>query len=189
MYISRSIPEDVLGRVRGGARDALLEPLAALRTLAEHDPGRARHPYTGGLLEQIERLVCLLDAIGWRAGASVSETAIDINQDGPALCEALSEAMRVAVVQIKETRPSSHLRVRRSALRLSAFAAVVEAACLERVTGDPAVFIFQADLESLLSEMERHKSGRTDHPTSRSSCRPPRGAASRTISRSNTIVP
>jgi hypothetical protein len=86
MYIARIIPEGVLDRVRCGARGALLEPLAALRTLAEHDPERAHGKYTSGLLVPINRLVRLLDVIGWSAGDVMPEATIDIEEDGPARC-------------------------------------------------------------------------------------------------------
>lgn len=165
MYIARTIPEGVVGRVRSGARDALLEPLAALRELAERDPGRARRSFTDELVMQIDRLVCLLDALGWSAGAGEPETTIDIEEDGPALCEALSEAMRVATVQVKEARPNVRRRVHRSVLPLATFAGLIEAACLE--SHHPAIRLFQADLEVLVSEMERRDSGRKNHPTSR----------------------
>lgn len=165
MYIARAIPEDVVGRVRSGARGALLEPLAALRDLAEHDPGRARRPFTDELVMQIERLVCLLDALGWSVGVGEPETTIDIEEDGPAFCEALSEAMRVATVQVKEARPNVRRRVRRSVLPLATFAGLVEAACLE--SHHPAVRLFQADLEVLLSEMERRDNAREGRPKRR----------------------
>jgi hypothetical protein len=64
MYIARIIPEGVVGRVRSGARGALLEPLAALRELAEHDPGRARRPFTNESVMQIERPVCSMPSAG-----------------------------------------------------------------------------------------------------------------------------
>jgi hypothetical protein len=171
MYISRSIPEDVLGRVRIGARDALLEPLACLGVLAEQDPECAHRPYTNELLGQIERLVCLLDAIGWSAGACLSETTIDTDEDGLALCEALSEAMRVATVELKEAEPIARARVRESVEPLSALARVVEAACLERTASHAAVFLFRADLEVFLGEVERGRSDRTERRKSRLSRR------------------
>jgi hypothetical protein len=162
MFIART---GVVGRVRSGARDALLEPLAALREFAEHDPGRARRPFTEELVMQIERLVCLLDVLGWSAGAGEPETTIDIEEDGPALCEALCEAMRVATVQVKEARPNVRRRVRQSVLPLTTFAGLVEAACLE--SHHPAIRLFQADLEVLLSEMEQRDNGEKRRPTSR----------------------
>jgi hypothetical protein len=168
MYVATTIPEAVLGLVRSGARSALLEPLAALAELAEHDPGRARRPFTDELLMQIERLVCLLDTLGWSACANDPETTIDTEDDGPALCEALSEAMRVATVRLKEARPNVRRRVRRSVLPLATFAAVIEAACRE--SGHPVVRLFQADLEVLQGEMERRNSGRSNHATSRQTC-------------------
>jgi hypothetical protein len=171
MYISRTIPEDVLGRVRNGARDALLEPLASLGVLAEQDPECAHRPYTNELLGQIERLVCLLDGIGWSANACVPETTIDTDEDGLALCEALSEAMRIATVELKEAKPTARARVRKSVEPLSTLARVVESACLERTTSHAAVFLFRADLEVLLGEMEREHSDRTEHRKSRMSRR------------------
>jgi hypothetical protein len=167
MYISRTIPEDVLGRVRDGARSALLEPLASLGVLAEHDPERARRPYTDELLGQISRLVCLLDAVGWSAGAGMPEMTIDTDENGPALCEALSEAMRVATVELKETKPVARARVRESVVPLSALARVVESACLEHTTSYAAVFLFRADLRVLLDEMERGRIDRTERSSGR----------------------
>jgi hypothetical protein len=180
MFIARTIPEGVMGRVRSGARGALLEPLAALRELAEHDPGRARSPFTDELVMQIDRLVCLLDALGWSAGTGESETTIDIEEDGPALCEALSEAMRVATIQVKEARPKVRRRARRSVLPLARFAGLVEAACLE--SHHPAVRLFQADLEVLLNEMERRDNGEKNRPTSRRARRSAAGCGEQRLS-------
>jgi hypothetical protein len=174
MYIATIIPGDVLGRVREGARCALLEPVAKLGALAEHDPQHARSPYTNELLAQIGSAVGLLHAIGWSTGDAVPETAIDIGEYGPALCEALSEAMRVATVELKDAGPRARRRVSQSVLPLSTFAAVVEAACLERAGRDPGVHVFQEDLQVFLGELERdgRDTSRPDGCTSRLPRRP-----------------
>ncbi len=172
MYISRTIPEDTLGRMRDGARSALLEPLASLGVLAEHDPERACRPYTDELLGQISRLVRLLDAVGWSASAGMPEMTIDTDEDGLALCEALSEAMRVARVELREAKPTARARIRESVVvPLSTLARVVESACLERTTSHAAVFLFRADLEVLLDEVERGRINRAERSTSRASGR------------------
>jgi len=155
MYIATTIPENVLDRVRSGAHDALREPLTALSELIEHHPDHACTENTNELLAQIRRAIGLLHLVGWNVGDAMPERVLDTDDYGPALCEALSEAARVATVELREAAPSDRWEVVQGILPLSRFAAVVEAACLERAGRDPGVHIFQESLQVLLGELER----------------------------------
>lgn len=150
MYIATTIPEDVLESVRAGARGILLEPLASLRELAEHDFESVSREHAELLVGQIGRLVGLLDAVGWSPGAVVPETTFDVEQHGLAPCEALSEAMRLATVELDEAEPMAQARMGGSIAPLAAFAKVVEASC-EHTRAHAAVFLFLGDLEALVS--------------------------------------
>lgn len=156
MYVATTIPQDVLGRLRDGARGALLEPLAKLRWQAEHEPP-VRPEYTNELLAQIRRAVGLLHVLGWSADDATQEMLLDTVDYGPALCEALTEAARSATVELKDAEWSDRAEVVRTVLPLSAFAAVVEAACMDRAGRDPGVHLFQESLQVLLAEIEREE--------------------------------
>lgn len=169
MYIAATIPEDVLESVRAGARGVLLEPLASLRELAEHDFESVSREHAELLVGQVVRLVGLLDVVGWSPGAAVPETTIDIEQNGLALCEALSEAMRLATVELDEAEPIAQARMRGSIAPLVAFARVVEASC-EHARAHAAVFLFRGDLEALVSVLERSRSGRSGEGSEPHTC-------------------
>lgn len=170
MYVATSIPEDVLDWVRRGARGILLEPLASLRGFAEHDPESVSGEFAELLVCQVTRLTCLLDTVGWSPAAGVPEAMIDLEEHGLALCEALSEAMRLVTVELDEASPVAHARIRGSVAPLVAFAKLVEAAC-ERAKTHAAVFLFLGDLEAFVKVLERSRSGRGEP------CRPRRPAA------------
>jgi len=156
MYAVTTIPDEVLDRVRDGARSALIEPAVSLRALAEQHPKLACFTYTDELLARASRAVCLLHTIGWSTeGEVIPEATVDIQEQGPALRDALSEAMRIATLELRHATPSARPLVRRAVLPLSAFAATVEAASFERAGSDPDIHMFRKDRQLLVDELER----------------------------------
>ena len=151
MYLATSIPTDVLIRLRDGARSALLEPLVQYQWRVEREPARIRASETDAAIAQVCRLVSLMHALGWTAEEEIPERLLDVADYGPALCEALSEAARVATVQLREAPPDERERVAVAVLPLCAFAEVLEAACLELAGREP---VLQEALQILLAELE-----------------------------------
>jgi hypothetical protein len=155
MYLATTIPTEVLGRLREGARSALLEPLVQYRWRVEREPERLSPTESDAALTQVCRLAGLLNALGWSADDAMPERLLDIADYGPALCEALIEAARAATVELKEAPRSQRGRVIETVLPFCVLAEVVEAACLDLASREPCVHEFQEALQILLAELER----------------------------------
>lgn len=155
MYLATTIPTEVLGRLREGARSALLEPLVQYRWRVEREPERVSPTESDAALAQVCQLAALMHVLGWSADDAMDERVLDVADHAPALCEALSEAARVAAVELKEAPRSERGRVIEAVLPLCALAEVVEAACLEFAGREPAVHEFQEALQILLAALER----------------------------------
>jgi len=123
MYLVTSIPADVLIRLRDGARSALLEPLVQYRWRVEQTPERVRPADSDVTLTRVCRLSALMPELGWCADDAMVDRLLDIGDHGPALCEALSEAARVATLELKDVPGSERGRVIDSILRFCGFAA------------------------------------------------------------------
>jgi nitroreductase len=143
MYVATTIPEDLLDRLRAGAQRALLEPIMAKR------------PWQGELRCRFRRTAALLDVLGWEPGEAGSEITIDIHEHALALYEALICALHGALDELRTAGRPQDWAGDALPPGLCGFAALIDAADLERARRDPRVLRFHQEAEALVDELER----------------------------------
>lgn len=89
MYLAVTIPEDLLGRLRAGARKLVLAVVIG-----------PQREWEGEESARFCRVCRLLDTIGWQPGEVGPEVMIDIADHALALHEALVRALRDAVIEL-----------------------------------------------------------------------------------------
>jgi hypothetical protein len=157
MQITMTIPENVVGQLRSGARRSLLGPIRVLSEIAERR-SQVERPIecSRAQLKQLVRRCELLDALGWNMEEAFLEATIDLSEHRVALCEALTNALTVAIDEVKAADPVMRRQVGQGLSALYGFAVVIDAVDVEGADErDSRLWELSMQATALLQELDR----------------------------------